>query len=83
VWGYIDVAVGIGVWLCSGCSGIGLERWASAFYVQEVVDADGWPGVFRESGGVVLLYAGAIYCMKYIVTATNYIIHHLSFQLFP
>jgi len=38
---------------------------------------------FCEGGGLVLLYAGAIYCMEYIVTATNYITHHLSFQLFP
>ncbi len=32
------MAVGIGVWLCSGCSGIGVERWASAFYAQEGVE---------------------------------------------
>ena len=32
------MTVGIGVRLCSGCSGIGGERWASAFYAQEGVE---------------------------------------------
>ncbi len=45
------MAVGIGVWLCSGCSGIGVERWASAFYAQEGVEPDAWPEVFKESVG--------------------------------
>jgi len=38
---------------------------------------------FCEGGGVKPLYVGAIYCIEYIVTATNYLTHHLSFQLFP
>jgi hypothetical protein len=71
--------------LWSGCSGIGLERWASAFFVKEGVDPVKWPeggsGSFEEA--VVLVYAVAVYCMEYIVTTTNYLIHHLSFQLFP
>ncbi|HIH86876.1 MAG TPA: serine--tRNA ligase [Methanosarcinales archaeon] len=37
--------------LWSGCSGIGLERWASAFYAQKGLDADGWPEAFREIVG--------------------------------
>jgi seryl-tRNA synthetase len=37
--------------LWSGCSGIGLERWASAFYAQKGLDADGWPDAFREIVG--------------------------------
>ena len=37
--------------LWSGCSGIGLERWASAFYAQKELDADGWPEAFREIVG--------------------------------
>ena len=32
--------------LWSGCSG--LERWASAFFVKEGVEADRWPAAFRE-----------------------------------
>ena len=34
--------------LWSGCSGIGLERWASAFYAQKGLDPDKWPEAFRE-----------------------------------
>ncbi len=37
--------------LWSGCSGIGLERWASAFYAQKGLDPDGWPAAFREIVG--------------------------------
>ena len=44
----MEVAAGIGVVLWSGCSGIGLERWASAFYAKEGLDPDGWPEAFRE-----------------------------------
>ncbi len=29
--------------LWSGCSGIGLERWAAAFLAQKGLDGDGWP----------------------------------------
>jgi len=32
--------------LWSGCSGI--RRRASAFFVEEEVDPDGWPAAFRE-----------------------------------
>jgi len=32
--------------LWSGCSGIGLERWASAFYAQNGTDPDNWPEAF-------------------------------------
>ncbi len=37
--------------LRSGCSGIGLERWASAFFVKEGMDPDKWPEVFRKIVG--------------------------------
>ncbi|MCL7412391.1 MAG: serine--tRNA ligase [ANME-2 cluster archaeon] len=37
--------------LWSGCSGIGLERWASAFYAQKGLDPDKWPEAFREIVG--------------------------------
>jgi len=37
--------------LLSGCSGIGLEHWVSAFYAKEGLDADGWPAAFREIVG--------------------------------
>ena len=47
----MELAAGIGEWLWSGCSGIGLERWASAFYAQKGLDADGWPDAFREIVG--------------------------------
>jgi len=44
----VEVAAGISERLWSGCSGIGLERWASAFFVKEGLDPDGWPAAFRE-----------------------------------
>ncbi|HDJ38310.1 MAG TPA: serine--tRNA ligase, partial [Methanosarcinales archaeon] len=34
--------------LWSGCSGVGLERWASTFFAQKGLDRDGWPSAFRE-----------------------------------
>jgi seryl-tRNA synthetase len=34
--------------LWSGCSGIGLERWTTAFLAQKGLDPDGWPTKFRE-----------------------------------
>lgn len=34
--------------LWSGCSGIGLERWAIAFLGQKGLDPDGWPEAFRK-----------------------------------
>ncbi|MBE0523360.1 MAG: serine--tRNA ligase [Methanosarcinales archaeon] len=37
--------------LWSGCSGIGLERWASAFYAQKGLDPDKWPEAFRKIVG--------------------------------
>jgi seryl-tRNA synthetase len=33
--------------LWSGCSGIGLERWLTAFLAQKGLDAEGWPAGFR------------------------------------
>lgn len=35
----------------SGCSGIGLERWASVFLAQKGLDPDNWPDAFREKVG--------------------------------
>jgi len=37
--------------LWSGCSGIGLECWASAFYAQKGLDLDKWPEAFRKIVG--------------------------------
>ena len=37
--------------LWSGCSGIGLERWLTAFLAQKGLDPDGWPDRFREFVG--------------------------------
>jgi seryl-tRNA synthetase len=37
--------------LWSGCSGIGLERWASAFYAQKGLDPEHWPDAFRTIVG--------------------------------
>lgn len=34
--------------LWSGCSGIGLERWAVAFLAQKGIDPERWPEKFRE-----------------------------------
>jgi len=34
--------------LWSGCSGIGLERWATAFLAQKGLDLDKWPKGFRK-----------------------------------
>lgn len=34
--------------LWSGCSGIGLERWASAFYAQKGLDPQQWPDAFSS-----------------------------------
>jgi hypothetical protein len=45
--------------LWSGCSGIGLERWASAFYAQKGLDPDGWPAAFREIVGECLRGSGS------------------------
>ncbi|HEV2316324.1 MAG TPA: serine--tRNA ligase [Thermoplasmata archaeon] len=39
--------------LWSGCSGIGLERWLTAFLAQRGLDPEGWPARFRS-------YAGAL-----------------------
>ncbi len=47
----MEVAAGIVEGLWSGCSGIGLERWASAFYAQKGLDPAGWPAAFREIVG--------------------------------
>lgn len=37
--------------LWSGCSGIGLQRWAAAFLAQKGIDPDNWPKKFREYFG--------------------------------
>lgn len=37
--------------LWSGCSGIGLERWLTAFLAQKGLDPSGWPSKFREFAG--------------------------------
>ena len=37
--------------LWSGCSGIGLERWLTAFLAQKGLDPDGWPAGFRRYAG--------------------------------
>ncbi len=34
--------------LWSGCSGVGLERWASAFLAQKGLDCENWPESFRD-----------------------------------
>jgi seryl-tRNA synthetase len=39
--------------LWSGCSGIGLERWTTAFLAQKGLDPSGWPARFREIAGPV------------------------------
>jgi seryl-tRNA synthetase len=37
--------------LWSGCSGVGLERWASAFLSQKGLDPSNWPEEFRKRFG--------------------------------
>ena len=37
--------------LWSGCSGIGLERWTTAFLAQKGLDPEGWPSRFNEFAG--------------------------------
>jgi len=37
--------------LWSGCSGVGLERWTSAFLSQKGLDMDNWPEAFRKRFG--------------------------------
>lgn len=37
--------------LWSGCSGVGLERWAAAFFAQKGFDVDDWPAEFRKRVG--------------------------------
>jgi seryl-tRNA synthetase len=37
--------------LWSGCSGVGLERWASAFLSQKGLDPANWPEEFRKRFG--------------------------------
>lgn len=39
--------------LWSGCSGIGLERWASAFFSQKGIDSANWPDTFRDMVGEI------------------------------
>jgi len=37
--------------LWSGCSSVGLERWASAFLSQKGLDPANWPEAFRRYFG--------------------------------
>ncbi|MCW3135376.1 MAG: hypothetical protein N2V77_00315 [Canidatus Methanoxibalbensis ujae] len=37
--------------LWSGCSGVGLERWAAVFLAQKGLDTENWPQSFREIVG--------------------------------
>ncbi len=37
--------------LWSGCSGVGLERWTSAFLSQKGLDSKSWPAEFRKCFG--------------------------------
>ncbi|MGM0510456.1 MAG: serine--tRNA ligase [Thermoplasmatota archaeon] len=37
--------------LYSGCTGIGLERWAAAFLSQKGIDPERWPEKFRQEFG--------------------------------
>ena len=37
--------------LWSGCSGVGLERWASAFLSQKGLEPENWPEAFRKHFG--------------------------------
>jgi len=37
--------------LWSGCSGVGLERWAAVFLAQKGLDPDNWPEEFRKRIG--------------------------------
>lgn len=37
----------------SGCSGIGLERWASVFFAQKGFEPEDWPPKFREKVGEI------------------------------
>ncbi len=39
--------------LWSGCSGIGLERWLTAFLAQKGLDPDAWPAAFRDYAGTL------------------------------
>ncbi|AEH61259.1 Serine--tRNA ligase [Methanosalsum zhilinae DSM 4017] len=39
--------------LWSGCSGVGLERWASVFLAQKGLDPEGWPEEFRKIVGEI------------------------------
>jgi len=37
--------------LWSGCSGVGLQRWAAVFLAQKGFDTDKWPAKFRAAVG--------------------------------
>jgi seryl-tRNA synthetase len=37
--------------LWSGCSGVGLERWASSFFAQKGLDYENWPESFKDIVG--------------------------------
>ncbi|MCJ7443758.1 MAG: serine--tRNA ligase [Methanotrichaceae archaeon] len=46
-----SVKTQLGEPLWSGCSGVGLERWASAFLAQNGLDPENWPEAFRKYFG--------------------------------
>ena len=39
--------------LWSGCSGVGLERWTSAFLSQKGMNHENWPGAFKKRFGTM------------------------------
>jgi seryl-tRNA synthetase len=47
------VKVQSGETLWSGCSGVGLERWASAFLSQKGLNPENWPDAFRKRFGTM------------------------------
>jgi len=48
-----NVKIQSGDELWSGCSGVGLERWAAAFLAQKGLDPEKWPQAFRDIVGDV------------------------------
>lgn len=40
--------------LWSGCSGVGMERWASAFFAQKGLDPKNWPQEFKKRLGTLV-----------------------------
>jgi seryl-tRNA synthetase len=48
-----NVKLQSGAELWSGCSGVGLERWAAVFLAQKGLDPEHWPDTFRELVGAL------------------------------